>query len=209
YSNPEYIQNARPQPRAPVAPRARKHFQVNDDPAVLNRMYLKLFGKEMGLSEEVKWQAVTHKSFDHGRQPFNSKLRFFGKRLLQMHASLSLLNSQPTNSTEEAKPTVYKSLEGAHYQNPEPFVHEDFKNIDAVTQENIEKALDSGLLMPIIKESGLADVMRWKPADGNDLLRSGQGIIAIECFHAIVGALALQKGGEVAAQFIKEKVLKA
>lgn len=81
YSNPEYIQNARPQPRAPVAPRARKHFQVNDDPAVLNRMYLKLFGKEMGLSEEVKWQAVTHKSFDHGRQPFNSKLRFFGRTL--------------------------------------------------------------------------------------------------------------------------------
>lgn len=55
---------------------------MNDDPEVLDAMYLKLFGKDLGLSEDVKWQAVTHKSFDHGRQPFNSKLRFLGMVLL-------------------------------------------------------------------------------------------------------------------------------
>jgi len=32
----------------------------------------------MGLTDEVKWQAVTHKSFDHGRQPFNEKLAIYG-----------------------------------------------------------------------------------------------------------------------------------
>jgi hypothetical protein len=71
--------NARPQPRAPYPVRARKYFAVNDDPKVLNEMYLKLFGKDMRLPEEVKWQAVTHKSFDHGRQPYNAKLKFLGR----------------------------------------------------------------------------------------------------------------------------------
>ena len=70
--------NGRPQPRAPFGTRARKPFRINDDPRVLDAMYLKLFGKDMGLTTEAKWQAVTHKTFDHGRQPFNSKLRFLG-----------------------------------------------------------------------------------------------------------------------------------
>jgi large subunit ribosomal protein L15 len=37
-----------------------------------------LLGQEMGLPAEIKWQAITHKSFDHGRQPFNEKLAVFG-----------------------------------------------------------------------------------------------------------------------------------
>ena len=78
YTYPKRVRNARPQPRAPVPVRPRKPFVVNDNPRVLDAMYKKLFGKDPGLSEEVKWQAVTHKSFDHGKQPFNSKLRFFG-----------------------------------------------------------------------------------------------------------------------------------
>ena len=78
YTHQERFQNTRPQPRAPISHRVRKEFIVNDDPRVLDAMYLKLFGKDMGLSEDVKWQAVTHKSFDHGRQPFNSKLKFLG-----------------------------------------------------------------------------------------------------------------------------------
>ena len=31
------------------------------------------------LSEETKWLAVTHKSFDHGRRGFNDRLAFLGK----------------------------------------------------------------------------------------------------------------------------------
>lgn len=78
YTQGERFQNVRPQPRAPIAHRVRKEFLVNDDLEVLDAMYLKLFGKDLGLSEDVKWQAVTHKTFDHGRQPFNSKLKFLG-----------------------------------------------------------------------------------------------------------------------------------
>jgi len=41
-------------------------------------VYTTLLGRDMGLTDEVKWQAVTHKSFDHGRQPFNEKLAIYG-----------------------------------------------------------------------------------------------------------------------------------
>ncbi len=35
-------------------------------------------GEEM-LPEEIKWLAVTHKSFDYGRRGFNTKLAYFGR----------------------------------------------------------------------------------------------------------------------------------
>lgn len=35
-------------------------------------------GGDKILSEEVKWLAVTHKSFDQGRRGFNDRLAFIG-----------------------------------------------------------------------------------------------------------------------------------
>ena len=81
-------EHTRPQPRAPVRHRllpgrAAVEFKVNDDQSVLDDMYTKLFGRgpqgaEL-LGPELRWQAVTHISFDHGRQPYNNKLAFLGK----------------------------------------------------------------------------------------------------------------------------------
>jgi large subunit ribosomal protein L15 len=39
------------------------------------------------------------------------------------------------------------------------------------------------------------------------VIGSGQMAIAIECLFAIVGAVALQKGGDVAARLAREKIL--
>ena len=71
----------RPQPRAPVKHRATaQEFKVNDNQAVLDEMYGKLLGPQgvNVLTPELRWQAVTHASFDHGRQPYNNKLAFLG-----------------------------------------------------------------------------------------------------------------------------------
>lgn len=71
----------RPQPRAPVKHRERaQEFKVNDNQAVLDEMYGKLLGPQgvNVLTPELRWQAVTHASFDHGRQPYNNKLAFLG-----------------------------------------------------------------------------------------------------------------------------------
>lgn len=65
--------------RAPFSLRRSKPFAINEDPEKLDAMYQSLLGGNPGLNEEIKLQAVTHKSFDHGWQPYNEKLAFFGK----------------------------------------------------------------------------------------------------------------------------------
>lgn len=69
--------------QAPFHPRIKdptKAYTVNEDPAVLDSMYNKLLGRggDKILSDEVKWLAVTHKSFDQGRRGFNDRLAFLG-----------------------------------------------------------------------------------------------------------------------------------
>lgn len=53
---------------------------VNKDPRKLDQMYERFLGPESSkmLSEETRWLAVTHKSFDHGRRGFNDRLAFLG-----------------------------------------------------------------------------------------------------------------------------------
>lgn len=53
---------------------------VNKDPKRLDDMYVRFMGRDGPklLSEETKWLAITHKSFDHGRRGFNDRLAFLG-----------------------------------------------------------------------------------------------------------------------------------
>ena len=65
---------------APVRHRAGVPYAVNTNQALLDKMY-NLFlgpGGDKWLSIEVKWLAVTHKSFDHGRRGFNDRMAFLG-----------------------------------------------------------------------------------------------------------------------------------
>ena len=52
---------------------------TNEDPQKLDQMYARFFGStDLTLSEETKWLAVTHKSFDWGRRGYNDRLAYFG-----------------------------------------------------------------------------------------------------------------------------------
>ena len=69
--------------KAPVRSRAKakdsKPIPINNSPQKLDQAYARLFGSdELSLSEETKWLAVTHKSFDFGRRGYNDRLAFFG-----------------------------------------------------------------------------------------------------------------------------------
>jgi len=69
--------------RAPYRTRPKEDadiFEVNEDPKRLDKALNKMLGPdgELMMSEAVKWQAVTHKSFDHGRRGYNDKLAFMG-----------------------------------------------------------------------------------------------------------------------------------
>lgn len=60
---------------------SQDEYKVNDDPRRLDHVYIKTLGNggETVLTDEVKWLAVTHKSFDHGRRGYNDRLAFLGK----------------------------------------------------------------------------------------------------------------------------------
>ena len=73
-----------PMAKAPFSLRIgskRPEFPVNSDPKLLDQFYVTMLGNDGDklLSEEVKWLAVTHKSFDQGRRGFNDRLAFLGK----------------------------------------------------------------------------------------------------------------------------------
>lgn len=57
-----------------------KIWSVNNDPLVLDAMYERFLGKGGSklLPEELKWLAITHKSFDQGRRGFNDRLALLG-----------------------------------------------------------------------------------------------------------------------------------
>jgi large subunit ribosomal protein L15 len=60
---------------------AMKQWVTNSDPQKLDRFYVNLLGEggESVLTDEIKWLAITHKSFDQGRRGFNDRLAFLGK----------------------------------------------------------------------------------------------------------------------------------
>ena len=83
----------RPPPRWAQTPPAMKapvrirpappdnYYAVNGDPARLDAVYVRILGEggDAMLTDEAKWLAVTHKSFDHGRRGYNDRLAFFGR----------------------------------------------------------------------------------------------------------------------------------
>jgi len=68
-----------PMPWKPINP--EKRWKANEDPARLDTFYNTFLGRggDTVLSDDVKWLAVTHKSFDQGRRGFNDRLAFLGR----------------------------------------------------------------------------------------------------------------------------------
>lgn len=56
-------------------------WTVNESQEKLDNFYNRLLGDDGAkyLTDEVKWLAVTHKSFDQGRRGYNDRLAFLGK----------------------------------------------------------------------------------------------------------------------------------
>ncbi|MCJ1335833.1 hypothetical protein MMC09_001107 [Bachmanniomyces sp. S44760] len=180
-------------------PRAEyRDFRVNEDPDRLDRVYVNILGGggDRMLTEEVKWLAVTHKSFDHGRRGFNDRLAFFGKRTVDLQISSALVTSNPKSRPE---PDQYGRM---------PFQHPALEGLEGLNQDSKERATDIKQLAGIAANSGLAGVLRWKPKKAENLKGSGEDLVLAQALYAIVGAIALQKGGEVANKIARDRILR-
>ncbi|KAF2467881.1 uncharacterized protein BDR25DRAFT_344633 [Lindgomyces ingoldianus] len=181
----------RPMPQGPV-------FKVNDDPRRLDEMYIRMLGANGNkvLTDEVKWLAVTHKSFDHGRRGFNDRLAFLGRRIVSLQTSLALLNS-PQASSPPGKDEFGRI----------PFHHPALRGLPGLSQEAKDSVLDKSRLGPIAERYGLDKVTRWKPKRADNLQGSGIDAVLSTSLYAIVGAVALERGGDLANKIAQDKIL--
>ncbi|KAL9631048.1 MAG: hypothetical protein Q9164_006101 [Protoblastenia rupestris] len=174
-------------------------FAVNEDPVKLDRVYEKVLGRgsDKMLTEEVKWLAVTHKSFDHGRRGYNDRLCFLGRRIVELQTSLALVHGssiEPTHVPQDA-------------YGREPFKHSALQGLDTLTEENRSISTNKKRIAQLGERYGLDTVMRWKPRKAPKLKESGFEVVIQQALYAIVGAVALQKGGQVANDIVRERIL--
>ncbi|KAI9047287.1 hypothetical protein LZ554_008737 [Drepanopeziza brunnea f. sp. 'monogermtubi'] len=178
-----------------------KVWECNSDPAVLDRFYIRFLGRggEQVLTEEVKWLAVTHKSFDQGRRGFNDRLAFLGRRIITLQTNIALLQSDVATKTQTLPDPSDERV---------PFSHPALEGLRNLTDVPISDILNKDRLGPLATSLGMRDVIRWKPRMVHKLESSGIDVVLTTSMYAIIGAIALQKGGNAAAQATRESILK-
>ncbi|EAW12660.1 mitochondrial 54S ribosomal protein mL57 [Aspergillus clavatus NRRL 1] len=191
-----------PRAKAPFSLRfdsKRREFPVNSDPKALDQFYIRLLGADGDkvLSEEVKWLAVTHKSFDQGRRGFNDRLAFIGKRIVQLQASLALVQNPGNASSSAASDSLGR----------EPFAHPALEGLNNLSGNTKSFLMSKSKLAELAQKYELDKVLRWSPRKPNNLASSGMELVLAHTMYALVGAIALEKGGHVANKVAQERIL--
>ncbi|KKK17425.1 hypothetical protein ARAM_005171 [Aspergillus rambellii] len=188
-----------PRAKAPFSLRLnskRREFPVNSDPKVLDQFYIRMLGEDGDkvLSDEVKWLAVTHKSFDQGRRGFNDRLAFLGKRIVQLQASLALAQSPGT--------AVVADVFGR-----EPFAHPALDGLGNLSTNTRNFLTSKMKLAELAEKYELQTVLRWSPRKPDNLPASGVELVLAHTMYAVIGAISLEKGGQVANKVAQERIL--
>lgn len=184
----------RPQPNQPT-------WHVNDKPEPVDEAFDAFIGNSGGrnargrdlLDEEVKWQTLTHKSFDHGRRPFNDRLALLGRRILELQTSLLLLQQPSPSPSADSDPYIYN--------------HPSLTGLSNLTVPAKTSLVNKERLAQLGKTYGLDKVVRWRPKQSGRMGSSGQDVVLAQTVYAVVGAVALRKGGDVAGRVARERVL--
>ncbi|KAK4226009.1 ribonuclease-III-like-domain-containing protein [Podospora fimiseda] len=177
----------------------RTIWQVNDDPAKLDNMYNRFLGSngDKMLPDEIKWLAVTHKSFDQGRRGFNTRLAYFGRCILGVETTRSIL---VTPAPVETDPSIEDDRV--------PFEHPALANVDKLITRQPMTILTKERIARLAIDVGLAEVTRWKPRMPENLAASGVTVVLNTSVFAILGAISIQHGAEVAQRVVRDRVLR-
>ncbi|KAF5707091.1 RNase III domain-containing protein [Fusarium mundagurra] len=175
-----------------------KVWTVNNDPKKLDEVYERLLGPGGSklLPEELKWLAVTHKSFDQGRRGFNDRLALLGRMALVMETTKTIVAQGPSGT-----PTFDDGFDR------QPFVHPNLQSVDNLSVKGPKDVVGKERLSGLAAEVGLIDVVRWKPKQVQKLRASGADVVLNGAIMAIIGAITLQHGAVVASQVIRERIL--
>ncbi|MCJ1241829.1 hypothetical protein MMC14_009835 [Varicellaria rhodocarpa] len=179
----------------PAKPRVTR---VNEDPELLDQAMIRVLGRggDELLTDEVKWLSVTHKSFDHGRRGYNARLAYFGKRIVDLQTSIALVNT----STATLAPPVEDQYGRM------PFQHPALERLPLLNNETLHTSKELSRVASVAVKYRLIDVIRWEPKSYS-LKGSGSEKVSAQALYAIVGAVALQNGGQVAIRIVQERIL--
>jgi large subunit ribosomal protein L15 len=142
-----------------------------------------------------------------------------GKRILFLQGTFALLHSPISTATQTAIPDPHGRT---------PFEHPALEGLPNLTSIPISEVLTKQRLGQLATSYGIAEVTRWKPRNVSirsglmmhhmDMLTtsfqpmnldgSGRDVVYTASLYAILGALALQKGGEFANHIARDRVLK-
>ncbi|PHH88231.1 hypothetical protein CDD83_7807 [Cordyceps sp. RAO-2017] len=175
-----------------------KIWAVNNDPERLDDMYERLLGprgKHM-LPDELKWLAVTHKSFDQGRRGFNDRLALMGRVTLLMETTKYIVSKTPNDDARA--PDEFGR---------QPFEHPQLAPVDNLNAESPRDVVGKDKLYGLAHQVGLVAVMRWKPRIPDRLYASGIETVMSAAIMAIVGAITLQHGSVVASEVVRKRIL--
>ncbi|KAJ5688928.1 hypothetical protein N7462_003320 [Penicillium macrosclerotiorum] len=191
-----------PRAKAPFSLRLhaqRPAFHVNSDPALLDQFYIRMLGNDGDkvLSDELKWLAVTHKSFDQGRRGFNDRLAFLGKRIVQLQASLALVQSSGAASAPAKQDEHGRT----------PFTHPALDGLQNLSRSTKSFLTDRSKLAELAQKYDMPKIIRWTPRKPDDLKTSGLELVLSHTMYAVIGAISLQKGGDVANKVAQERIL--
>ncbi|KAG9242704.1 ribonuclease-III-like-domain-containing protein [Calycina marina] len=212
-SVPEYETEKKERPRWSYTPEGMKApypvkikdpaqaWECNSDPIKLDQFYIRFLGPggDKVLTDETKWLAITHKSFDQGRRGFNDRLAFLGRRIITLQTTLALLNSSVATKTQ-----TISSIEDGRV----PIEHPALQGLNNLTSAPIDEVLTKYRLGGLATQAGMRDIMRWKPRLTQNLERSGIDVALTTSLYAVIGAIDLERGMDVANQVTREKILK-
>lgn len=195
--------------KAPFSPHITKNprnsvWTVNEDPAKLDDALNNLLGNggERLLPDELKWLAVTHKSFDQGRRGFNDRLAYLGRQIAVTEAMQSILS-------ENAGVLGEKTMENDPFEGRrEPFRNDMLDRADRLSYQLPDSVFDLEKMRRLAVETRISTVVRWKPRKTESLKASGLSVVMSGALYAIVGAIALQHGGKVASRVVRERIIK-
>ncbi|KAM0258694.1 hypothetical protein ACHAQJ_003702 [Trichoderma viride] len=175
-----------------------KIWVVNNDPTRLDEVYNRLLGPggSKMLPEELKWLAVTHKSFDQGRRGFNDRLALLGRLTMVMEATKEIVSKEPLDGSILPDQFERKPLED-----------EQLLSVDNLNVMGPRDIVGKDKLYQLANNVGLLDVVRWKPRLPRRLESSGVEVVLNSALMAIIGAVTLQHGSVVAAQVVRERIL--
>lgn len=163
---------------------SRTVWEVNEDPAKLDAVYNRLLGPkgDRTLTDEIKWLAITHKSFDQGRRGFNTRLAYFGVFPTStplpepslpsgLHERGGLIRNRTGRLILALETTRHIMVTpGAARDSPvrdqfgrEPFQHHALANVDKLSTRQPRDFASKEKLAKLAIEVGLPGVVRWKP----------------------------------------------